>query len=100
MAEKVLFPDGLTNRVKLVVGEVALDGSNPTAVTINEVDTIVGVTVSMLNASAPALGTSVITYAFTGNVLSIYAWKPTGAGDTTLVASTGTETVSYVVMGY
>jgi hypothetical protein len=29
----------------------------------------------------------------------VYGWKPTAAGDCTLIASTGTETFSYVVRG-
>jgi predicted RecA/RadA family phage recombinase len=49
--------------------------------------------------AAPGLGTSILTYDTTGGTLNVYGWKPTAAGDCTLIASTGTETFSYVVRG-
>ena len=88
-----------SNNTQTVGGETALDGSNPTAVS-TELSTITSVALTIANSSAPGVGTSILTYAVSGGTLSIYAWKVTSSSDTTLVASTGTETVSYVVVGY
>ena len=78
-----------TSNTRIVGGETTLDGSNPTAVSTG-LSTITGVTLTIATASAPGVG----------GTLSIYAWKVTRSSDTTLVASTGTETVSYTVVGY
>lgn len=95
----IIAPEARSAKSYVYAGEVALDGSNPTVVS-TPFRTIVSVTLTQKNASAPALSTSTLTYNTSGGTLNIYAWKPTGAGDTTLVASTGTETVGYVVVGY
>ena len=79
-------------------GEVALDGSNPTAATTG-LTTISSASVSLKGSSAPGVGTSVLTYDISSGTLNIYAWKVTATGDATLIASTGTETVSWVAIG-
>lgn len=79
-------------------GEVALDASNPTPVTTG-LKTITAVHLELKGTAAPGLGTSTLTYNQTAGLLDIYAWKPTGATDPTLIASTGTETVSWMVIG-
>lgn len=85
---------------KIVVDTVALDGSNPTTVTIPSMTTILGAVVS-INVAAPlVLSTSTLGVTWSGNTLTIEGYKPTGAGDTTLVDSDGTQTVSYFVAGY
>lgn len=84
--------------VKVVSGEVALDGSNPTPVATG-LSTITAVVITQKKATAPGVGTSVFTYDTTAGTLNIYAWKPTSNSDPTLIASTGTETVSYVAFG-
>ena len=93
-------PEKVTTNEHVYAGEIALDGSNPTTVTVPGWTAITGVAVSLSNASAPGVGTSILTYATSANVVSIYAWKVTSSSDTTLVASTGTETVGYVLTGY
>ena len=82
-------------------GTIALDASNPTpvAATLTHMDTIVSVGLTLAGATTPGVGTSVLTYAVSGGALSIYAWKPTSNSNPTLVASTGTETVAWVVIG-
>jgi hypothetical protein len=80
-------------------GEVALDGTNPTPV-VTGFDVITSVTITQKLAVAPGLGASVFTYDAVGGTVNIYAWQPTGAGDTTLVASTDTDTVAYLITGY
>ena len=102
-------PTHKATREHFVVGEVALDGSNPTTVSLPELHAeVTSVALTLKASSAPGLGTSVLTYDYSvaGGVgvggaatLNIYAWKVTGAGDATLIASTDTETVSYVVSG-
>jgi len=89
----------LANNTKTIGGEVALDGSNPTAVSTG-LSTIVSVDLQLEGSSAPGVGTSNVTYTKSGGTVSIYAWKVTASGNATLVASTGTETVSYTVIGY
>ena len=82
----------------VVAGEKALDGSNPTAIT-TPFKTITAVMVMLKGSVAPGLNTSVLTYGVSGNTVNVYAWKPTGATNPTLIASTGTETFSYVIVG-
>ena len=51
---------------------------------------------------APALdpGSFTIATAAVAGRLDVYAWKPTGAGDTTLIASTDADdTIDYVCIG-
>lgn len=102
MAQVVFAPEALSNRLKVVAGEIALDGSNPTSIDLSAFfkTAVVAVSHQLGGSSAPGVGTSVITYAISGTTVSLYAWKPTSGSDPTLVASTGTETVSYVAVGY
>lgn len=61
--------------------------------------TILAVTATILNASAPGDATEAVTYSVSGNVVTIRGWRNTSGTDPTLVATTGTETVSVVVFG-
>lgn len=86
---------------EVLTGTIQLDGSNPTTITtpFAQID---AVAVQLLGSSAPGLGTSVVTASFTASgdsTVDLYAWKPTGATDPTLIASTGTESVSYTIVG-
>jgi predicted RecA/RadA family phage recombinase len=85
--------------LRMVVGEIALDGSNPTPVATG-LSAIVGAVVALKTASAPGVGTSIVTYNTSGGTLNLYGWKVTANNDTTLIASTGTETVGYAAWGY
>ena len=106
----IIHPTRKSTQEHVVTGEVALDGSNPSTISLPSLHAaITGVSVSLKGSSAPGVGTSVLTYDYTAgsesgpggtSSLDVYAWKVTGAGDATLIASTGTETVSYVVTGY
>jgi hypothetical protein len=80
------------------VGVVALDGSNPTTVA-HGLKTAVGAVLTLEGDTAPGDNTSEVTYKINGTNLEIYAWKATSGTDPTLVASTGTENVSYVIFG-
>lgn len=82
----------------VVGGVIALDGSNPTAVTTG-LTAITAAVVTLESSSAPGDNTSVLTVAVSGGTLSIYAWKNTSGTDPTLVASTGTENVHWMVVG-
>lgn len=77
---------------------VALDGSNPTSVA-HGLTTCVAAGVCLSGTAAPGLSTSTLSVAVNGANLDVYAWKPTGAGDTTLVASTGTESFHWWAIG-
>lgn len=79
----------------------ALDGGNPTPITTG-LATVVSSVCTLSGSSAPALSTSVLSSANTNyatGALAVYAWKPTGAGDTTLIASTGTESFNWIAVG-
>lgn len=99
MAQKTLAPEDKSSKLKVVGGEIALDGSNPTPIETG-LSVIVGVGLAIKGTSAPGDNTSVLTYNVVGGRLDVYAWKNTSGTDPTLVASTGTETISYVVLGY
>lgn len=102
MGQGLLAPETKPSEHKIFAGEIALDGSNPTPVQ-TPFKTILGVALALKGTSAPGDNTSVLTYdapAASPGLVNIYAWKNTSGTDPTLVASTGTETVSYVVMGY
>lgn len=77
---------------------VALDGSNPTSVA-HGLTTCLSAHVQLVGSVAPGLGTSTLTCVINGANIDVYGWKPTGAGDTTLIASTGTENFSWVAVG-
>lgn len=83
---------------EVVTGAVDLDGSNPTPVSTNFA-TIDAVVLTLNTSSAPGTSTSLLTYEVSGSTVNIYAWKITATGDATLVASDGTETVSYLIVG-
>jgi hypothetical protein len=89
---------GVAADYKLARGETALDGSNPTPVATG-LATIVSCTVLIKLGTAPGVGTSVITYGTSSGTLNLYGWKVTTSSDTTLIASTGTETVGWVCVG-
>lgn len=78
--------------------EQALDGANPTVINTG-LKSIKAVSLALKGSAAPGDGTSVLTYDTSGGTLSVYAWKNTGGTDPTLVASTGTETFSAIVIG-
>lgn len=77
---------------------VALGGSNPTTVA-SGLTTIVAAGVCLSGTAAPGLSTSTLSVAINTTNLDIYAWKPTAQGDTTLVASTGTESFHWWAIG-
>jgi hypothetical protein len=77
---------------------VALDGSNPTSVA-HGLTTCLSAHVQLVGSAAPGLGTSTLTCVINGANIDVYGWKPTGAGDTTLIASTGTETFNWQAIG-
>ncbi len=83
---------------EILTGTVDLDGTNPTPVDTG-FSTIDHVHVALTGDTAPGVSTTTFSWEADGNTVNIYAWKPTGSGNTTLVASDGTETVSYVIIG-
>lgn len=83
---------------KIAGGATALDGSNPTAIATG-LGTITSFVGMLQGSSAPGVGTSILTVTISSGTASVYAWKVTGAGDTTLIASTGTETVQWIAFG-
>lgn len=82
----------------VLVGEAALDGSNPTPIA-HGMKSVTSVFLQLAGSAAPGDNTSILTYAVSGDNVNVYAWKNTGGTDPTLVASTGTETFSYMIVG-
>jgi hypothetical protein len=99
MATALLAPNVQMNETRVLGGEVALDGTNPTVIDTGRLRGVVSVALS-LRSSAPGLGTSVLTYQVVGSRVDVYAFKATSASNPTLIPSTGTETFSYTVIGY
>lgn len=90
----VIAPEVRSNNLKVVAGEMALDGSNPTPLDLSGyLKSIVAVVVGNKGADAPA-GDEQVTYNVSGTTINFYAWTNAGAG------STITETFSYIVIGY
>lgn len=93
-------PAGVAAGYKIARGETALDGSNPTAVDTG-LATVIGFVAMLKGTAAPGVGTCCLTANIAGAAgnVNVYAWKPTGAGDCTLIASTGTESFYWVAIG-
>jgi hypothetical protein len=93
--------DGQGAGKKFVAGSIALDGSGATTVDLSaELASIDFASLTLLLGTAPGDSTSVLTYTVvTDTTLSIWPWMPTSGSDPTLAASTGTETVAYLVYG-
>ncbi len=89
---------GVASGYLLARGETALDGSNPTPV-VTGLTTIIAFVCTLKGSAAPGVGTSSLTFTFTGGTASVYAWKVTATGDCTLIASTGTETFDWIAVG-
>lgn len=91
-------PAAVAAGYKIARGETALDASNPTPATTG-LTTITGCAASIKLATAPGVGTSVVTYGSSSGTLNLYGWKVTSSSDNTLIASTGTETIGWVCIG-
>lgn len=89
---------GTDEGVRVAGGEIALDGANPTPITTG-LTTVTGVVLTQKGSAAPGVGTSELTYTVTGGTINVYAWKPTSNVDTTLIASSGTETIGWMAIG-
>ncbi len=85
----------------VVYGTVTLDGSNPTPIDLSaNLLNIDWAQVSFERTDAPALDPALVTHAISGQTVNVYAWKPTGAGDTTLVASgDSSEEIAFMAVG-
>lgn len=80
-------------------GETALDGSNPTTVATG-LTTVVAFVATIKKATSPGTTLSTLTANIgSGGAVDVYAWKPTSASDTTLVASTATDSFYWVAVG-
>lgn len=77
---------------------IALDGSNATPVA-HGLTTCVAFVAILKKTSAPGVGTSVLTSNINGANVDVYAWKVTSSSDTTLIASTGTESFYWIAIG-
>ena len=97
-ADSELAIVGVAAGYKIARGETALDGSNPTPVTTG-LTTCIAFVATLKGSSAPGVGTQKLTAVISSGDANVYAWKPTGSGDCTLIASTGTESFYWVAVG-
>lgn len=80
-------------------GSIALDGANPTPV-VTGLTTVTAFVPVLQLATVPGVGTSSITSgAPSGGTVNIYGWKVTSSSDNTLIASAGTENVTWIAVG-
>lgn len=80
-------------------GETALDGSNPTPVATG-LTTVVSFVATIKKATALGTALTQLTADIsTGGTVNVYAWKVTSSSDTTLIASTSTESFYWVAVG-
>lgn len=98
-----LGADGAANGNKIVVGEVTLDGSNPTPI-VTGLSVVLGCQVTRKSAVAPALDPLLFSVDYGGGVtagtVNVYAWKATASGDGTEIASANaTAVLSYTAYG-
>jgi hypothetical protein len=87
-------PNGST-RIRMIAGEVTLDGSNPTSV-VTGLSPVRSATVTLKSSATPGDDPVTFTVDYGGAVpdgqLDIYAWKHNGT-DPTLIASTNSAAV-------
>jgi len=104
MAQITISPESVDSSGKVIVGEAALDGTNPTPINCaGKLRGIVSVTLTLKSALSPGVLGSLLTYnvpAATPALVNVYAWKVTNTTTTTLIASTDTTTFSYMIVGY
>jgi len=102
MAQVVFAPDQISNKLKIVAGEAAFDGTNPTPVDLSKFfrTAIVAVCVTIKGTTALGDNTTIAWYNIVGTTVNFYAGKNTGGTDPTVVDSTGQETFSYIAVGY
>ncbi len=91
---------GGATSLRVTGGAAALDGSNPTPV-VTGLTTILAFSVNLAVSAigGSGLSTSVLTGVISSGTLNVYGWKPTGAGDTTLIATDGTDSFSWLAVG-
>ena len=82
---------------ELQCGEIAVTASVTVA---TQFASVKAVSITQKIGTGPALGASTYTYTVSAaGVVTIFAWKPTGAGDTTLIAATVETDVGYIILG-
>lgn len=91
---------GVAGGYKIARGSAVLDGSNPTPIATG-LATVISFVATQNRTTAPGLNTSLLTADIAGAAgnVNVYGWKPTGAGDATLIASTGTESFYWIAVG-
>ncbi len=101
MAQVVVAPEVKSNRLKIVAGEIALDGTNPTPVNLAPFfkTKIVAAALTIKGTTALADATVIVWYNINGLVLDIYGGTHDGS-DPTITDSGGNEVISYVAVGY
>lgn len=96
--------DGRRIRQPNLAHEMVLDVQNVTftgtgSVQFKNMDQVDFVSLGQVIGTAPGLTAQNFTYTVSGNTVSLFAWMPTGATNPTLIAATGSATVTVVAFG-
>ncbi len=102
MANQIFSPETKPGQIKVASGQIALDGSGETSVQTG-LKKILDAVITIKSTDESGLGGSVVfswnAAAATPGQLDIYPWAMSTA-DPTLAASSGTEPVSWIAIGY
>lgn len=90
----------LGSGLRLVVGTVQLDGSNPTAVDLSGyMESVLTGVVSIEGSGAPGDDPVLVTSAVSLQVLSVYAWLHNGTDPTLSASSDNSRLVNWMAIG-
>ncbi len=91
----------LGSGLRMVVGTVTLDGSNPTPVSLaGYLEAVSAGVVSYEGSGSPADDPNQVTSAVSGTTLNVYAWKNTSGTDPTMTASANnSRLVNFIAIG-
>ncbi len=93
----LLFPDGVT---RLIIGNVTLDGGNPTPITLSAYFSVIdAAVVSMEGSGAPADDPVLVTSAISTTTVNVYAWLHNGTDPTLSASSDSSRIVNFIVFG-
>lgn len=92
---------GMRRQQRLIAGVLTLDGGNPSPIALaSYFREVKGAVVSWRTSTAQAVDPTTVTCVVSGTTVNVSAWKVTGAGDTTLIASTNNANqVSFIAWG-
>lgn len=86
--------------LRVVMGKVTLDGSNPTPVALAAyLSEVQGAVVSLLTAAIPVDGLMGASVGVSGSTLNVYAWGTDGTDPTPSASTVNDKDVAFVAWG-